>query len=518
MALFVLNFALSFHNVWPTPWITARLEISVEVATLVLVLALYARSGRAISKRLLTVLTLGLLIMAAGRYMEVTAPALYGRPVNIYWDARHLPAVGAMMLETAPLSAVALAATAGVFGLGVIYAAFRWSLGTVAEALCEPKRARVLAVAAALIVGLYLLGYNTSVPTLGWFSIPVSQTYARQAGFLIEALEGPDPVVLPQGSTLASFEPSVLERRDVILTFVESYGATAFDAPKVAAVVEPHRLGLAGAIAASGRHAASAFIDPPTFGGASWLSHASFMTGLDVSENSTYDLLLTQARKTLPKILRAAGYRALALMPGLRGAWPEGSFYGFDAIYGADALDYRGPEFGWWRIPDQYSLARFDALELSHDKRKPVFVFFPTISTHMPFLPTPPYEIDWRSVIGDAPYSGEDLGVDGDETPNLKDWRPAYAGAVAYTYDYWAGFLREKPDADFLLILVGDHQPPASVSGEGVRWDVPVHVITNDGAWIDRLVELGFTRGLVPDPAPIAGMYELGALILGAAE
>ena len=39
LSLFVLNTALSFHNIWPTPWIKLRPELSVEIAALVLLLA-----------------------------------------------------------------------------------------------------------------------------------------------------------------------------------------------------------------------------------------------------------------------------------------------------------------------------------------------------------------------------------------------------------------------------------------------------------------------------------------------
>ena len=44
-------------------------------------------------------LTLLMLALTLGRYAEVTAPALYGRPVNLYWDAQHLPKVAAMLAE-----------------------------------------------------------------------------------------------------------------------------------------------------------------------------------------------------------------------------------------------------------------------------------------------------------------------------------------------------------------------------------------------------------------------------------
>ena len=40
------------------------------------------------------------------------------------------------------------------------------------------------------------------------------------------------------------------------------------------------------------------------------------------------------------------GYRTVALMPGMRQAWPEGAFYHFDQIYGRDLLDTAGLSSG----------------------------------------------------------------------------------------------------------------------------------------------------------------------------
>jgi hypothetical protein len=257
----------------------------------------------------------------------------------------------------------------------------------------------------------------------------------------------------------------------------------------------------------------SAYLEAPTFGGGSWLSHISFMSGLDIHDAPAYDALLTQSRRTLPKIFADAGFRTLALMPGLKNDWPEGSFYGFDAIYGAERLDYAGPDFGWWRIPDQYALARLDELELAVPDRAPAFVFFPTISTHSPFHPTPPYQPDWSAMTSSAPFTTADLGESLTRAFDWSELRRPYAAALAYTYEYWGGYLTAHPDRDFLLVLIGDHQPPANVSGEGARWDVPVHVITRDRALEATLTRAGFVPGLTPAPAPVAGMHELAPLL-----
>ena len=149
----------------------------------------------------------------------------------------------------------------------------------------------------------------------------------------------------------------------------------------------------------------SAYASSPTFGGGSWLAHASFMSGVEVRDAGDYMLLLTQERDTWPKLFKAAGYRAIAVMPGMRSSWPEGAFYGFDAIHDEPALEYRGPEFGWWRIPDQFSLARVAELEARNDSHEPLLTFLPTINTHIPFLPVPPYQADWQRVLEAAAVS-----------------------------------------------------------------------------------------------------------------
>jgi len=38
--------------------------------------------------------------------------------------------------------------------------------------------------------------------------------------------------------------------------------------------------------------------------------------------------------------------------------WLEVSFYDFDHYHDAPSLDYTGPKFGLWWLPDQFSMAR----------------------------------------------------------------------------------------------------------------------------------------------------------------
>jgi len=145
---------------------------------------------------------------------------------------------------------------------------------------------------------------------------------------------------------------SLVRDADVFLIFIESYGAIAFERPDIAARLDAPRAELDAAIRATGRGVASTFVDSPTFGGSSWLAHVSLMSGVEVRDPETNARLLTERRDTMVTGFKRRGFRTVALMPGLRQRWPEGGFYAFDDIYGAARLDYGGPEFGWFAIPD----------------------------------------------------------------------------------------------------------------------------------------------------------------------
>jgi hypothetical protein len=301
-----------------------------------------------------------------------------------------------------------------------------------------------------------------------------------------------------------------------LLVFLESYGAVTYDEPTIARTVAPARDELAHAAAETGRRIVSAYASSPTFGGGSWLAHASFMSGVEVRDSGDYSLLLTQGRETWPKLFRAAGYRTIAVMPGMRSAWPEGAFYGFDQIYDELALEYRGPDFGWWRIPDQFSLARIGELEGRTDSHAPLLAFMPTINTHIPFLPVPPYQADWQRVLEAEPYPPADVESSLSAAPDWEALGGSYADSFVYTFTYLAGYLRNRAGADETLLLIGDHQPAANVAGVGVRWDVPVHVVTERADLAAALVAAGFVEGvaLAPQQRPIATLPELSALLL----
>ena len=505
-ALVALNASLTFVNVWPTLRIRWGNILSVELAVAVLLLAAAGRWQTMLARRVLPV---AWVFLVAGRYAAVTGPGLYGREFNLYWDGPHLGNVAAMLTRVAPWWQIGLVA---VVAVGVVAGAFilaRVAFGRVGAALASPSRRLV----AGALAGVVVVAFGAQPPdeheeSTGMvpFALPVTSAYVRQVRAVVETAG----VKRALGATPPALATS-LQRfgADVLLVFVESYGAVTYERPELASVVTPARDGLAGAARDARREVLSAFVDSPTFGASSWLAHLTLLTGVEVTDQYAYAALMAEPRDTLARSFKRSGYRSVAVMPGMRQAWPEGGFYGFDRIYGEDDLRYLGPAFGWWGIPDQFAMARFDDVELDSPRTRPVFAVFPTSTTHAPFGPVAPYLPDWSRVLRPDAFESEEAKRAIDNPPDLMNLRPSYAQAMAYEFEVFAGYVRQHAGDDQVLILIGDHQPPAAVSGPGASHVVPVHVVTSRPEIVEVLLARGFVRGVTPRQPPIGRMHQL---------
>jgi hypothetical protein len=512
-ALVVLNASLTFVNVWPTPWVKWGAALSLELAVCVLCLALAHRWAPRLVRRVVPALWI---VLVAGRYLAVTAPGLYGREFNVYWDAQHLGSVAAMLAGAAPWWLIAALVTVVAVAIGLLYAVARWAIGQLGAATDQRRSRLVLGALAGVVILLFVAQYLPGgSPIRTAFAEPVTPAYLRQARFAV-AMMGPD-VAAPRLGPSPAFDRDLraLAGVDVLLVFVESYGAITYETPAISAGLAGSRAEFDAAIRESGREVASAYVESPTFGGSSWLAHLSLLSGVEVRDQYAYSALMASKRDTIVTNFARRGYHTVALMPGMRQAWPEGAFYGFDQIYGRDHLAYAGPQFGWWSIPDQYALAWLDALERRHVDREPVFVVFPTSTTHAPFGPVPPYQPAWPRVMTSHAYDPVDVDRAMAVAPDLSNLGPSYVRAMDYEYKALAGYLRSQSD-DLLLVVVGDHQPPAAVSGPDAPWDVPVHVIGRREGVLHRLEQSGFRPGLEPHRPAIGPMYQLTPLLLDA--
>jgi phosphoglycerol transferase MdoB-like AlkP superfamily enzyme len=514
LSLLLLNVSLTFENVWPTPAITWGVALSIELALSVLLLALAPRRARWIWRGLLPA---AWVVLVVGRYIDVTAPGLYGRELNLYWDSQHLGNVAAMLTGSVPWWLITLGAAAIALAVLAGYVLARIAFACLARAMEERSARRALGVLAGALVVLFTFGRVAGADAVAAaFADPVTRAFARQARFAA-GMVAPD-VVAPALAATPALDARLerLAGADVLLVFVESYGAVAFDAPEISMGLEASRGDLASAITGTGRHVVSAYVESPTFGGSSWLAHLSLLSGVEVRDQYAYTALMASGRDTVVKAFTRQGYRTVALMPGMRQSWPEGAFYGYDTIYGSALLAYQGPHFGWWTIPDQYALAKLDALERDRPSRAPLFVVFPTSTTHAPFGPVPPYQPDWSRVLAAEPFEAADVERAMNDEPDFMDLRPHYIRAMAYEYSALAGYLRRHARDDLVMILIGDHQPPAAVAGPDAPWSVPVHVIARDRQVAEALTAQGFRPGLLPLRPSIGSMHALVPLLLEA--
>ena len=512
-AIAVLNASLSFRNLWPTPAFLWSGELSVECAIFLLLMLGAARVFGKPSRAAIRWIAVFWVLLVFGHYADVTAPALYGRDINLYWDVRYMPDVAAMIAHAAPLWLVVGVAAVVCFVLALLYLLFRWAIGRVADASADGwARPAIAVLASAVMVGF--VAYKAgAIDAESTYPTPVTQTYARQLELIAGALSA-SHTLAPSPKMDANL--ALVQGTDVFLVFIESYGSIAYERPEMASTLAGARADLDAVIHATGRQVVSAYVESPTFGGSSWLAHISLMSGVEVREPETNARLMTEKRETIVTTFKRAGHRTVALMPGLRQVWPEGSFYDFDEVYGAARLDYHGPEFGWFAIPDQFTLAKFDALENTGAARSPLFVFFPTISTHFPFIPTPPYQPDWSRMFLEHPYDGPSIVRAYAQQPDWTNFGPGYVNAIAYDYATLAGYLRRHADRDYVMVVLGDHEPAAAVSGVKAPWDVPVHVITSRPEILDRLRGHGFRAGLTPARPSLGKMHTLLPVLLDA--
>jgi hypothetical protein len=296
-----------------------------------------------------------------------------------------------------------------------------------------------------------------------------------------------------------------LRGRDVVFGIVESYGRSALDNPKMVRTVGPALAASEAELRAAGFAARSAYLTSSTYGGGSWLAHATFQSGLWIDKQSRYRQLTAGDRMTLTRAFQRSGWHTVGVEPGNTHAWPEAGFYGFERVYDARNLGYRGPRFGWSRMPDQYTLSVFQRDVYGRPGRGPLMAELSLTSSHTPFAPIPRL-VDWAAV-GDGTVYGPiaAAGRTRDEVwKSTGKVRTEYARAVAYSVQSLTSWAATFGDDNLVLVVFGDHQAAPTVSGQEASHDVPISIIAKDPAVLDRVAGWGWQEGLRPDEdAPV---------------
>jgi hypothetical protein len=302
-----------------------------------------------------------------------------------------------------------------------------------------------------------------------------------------------------------------LQNKDVLMVFVESYGRTLMDKEEYSQHFRPALEQATATLTAAGFEARSAFMGSPTVGGISWLAHGTALSGLWIDSQVRYNTLMMSERPSLVKLFQRAGWRTVGVMPAITMPWPEGSYFGYDQIYTAPELDYRGLPYNFVTMPDQFTLSRFQEWERGVAARTPIMAEIALVSSHAPWTPVPTL-IGWDAVGDGSIFSAEAASGD----PAEVVWQDRdrvlrqYRQTVEYVIDSLVSYTVEFGDDELVLLIIGDHQPMPYVTDNTDNRDVLVHVIARDPAVMQAMDDWRWSHGMLPqDSAPVWRMDAL---------
>lgn len=460
-------------------------EIILVILAATLVRGRYERAGRIV---LTAVFALVLLLKLA----DIGVFSAISRPFNSYLDGKLLLDGWRLLSATVGIiKALLLVATALLGFVGVGWLLY-WSL----SGLFAISRHRLVVPAAAILaLGLTFGGTGALRPNMLYALKSrvdlVHQSIADMAIF--DRTIGADPLADIADSDLLG----ALRGRDVVLIFVESYGEVAIRDPRYAARIAGRLSAIEGELAQAGLGSRSGWLVSPTVGGLSWLAHGTLLSGLWLDSQQRYDRMIGGGRASLNSLFRQAGWRSVAVMPAITMDWPESRYFGYDMVYAAKNLGYRGKPFNWVTMPDQYTLSAFERRERGPGHR-PVMAEIALISSHAPWTPVPTL-LDW-SRIGDGSEFNEQA-VAG-EPPELV-WRDNDRVRAHYiaTIDYalqTVGSYMARHGRNTVFVILGDHQPAPIITGDTASRAVPIHIVADDAMLLDRLDGSHWSRGMRP--------------------
>ncbi|WAJ26173.1 sulfatase-like hydrolase/transferase [Antarcticirhabdus aurantiaca] len=474
----------------PGGGLPSSLPLEWPVAILLLVTA---APSRLLFTALRLLVTVAVALTVFLKLADLGTGLAFSRPFNPLLDASLLVSGWHLLSGTIGRGEALAVVVLALAAWGAATALLFWCFGGFRRLPRGPRR--LVGGLAAAVVALWLVPSGPVKPEATRYLEArldlVAQSVASLARF--EDSLATDPLAGHPPETLFS----ALSGKDVMVLFVESYGRSAVEDPAYAGTTLSRLRAAESYLSAAGIGAVSGWLTSPTLGGQSWLAHGALLSGLWTSDQSLYDRMIASDRASLNALFRDAGWRTIAAMPAITMDWPEAGWFGYDAVFDAHNLGYRGKPFDWVTMPDQFTLAAIRRIvEAEHPR--PVMVEAALISSHAPWTPLPRM-VPWEDVGDGRIFDGQ--AASGEKPEVL--WRDparvraAYGRSIDYAleavFSYAATFGRNT-----VFVILGDHQPAPLITGEGAARDVPVHILSDDPAILRRFAGWNWTPGLVP--------------------
>jgi hypothetical protein len=482
---------------------------SLDVIFLLSAFMLLGSTGRSVSVPARVALVAFFFLVRLFRLGDGLEEAFFSQPFHLYTDLALVPELFRFAFSTLRWWQLTLALPLVALGLwGLALGLYRGL--THVEHYLRVEEHRLLAGAcaaltfvASLVVGhapeynrLYFGGFAaSSLPRLRKEAVFSANVLSERAGFAatIAATE--------KQLAVTPSDLSGLGGRNVFLFVVESYGETVFRRPAFVSSTRTLYDGFETALGKAGFGMATGVLQSSTYGGRSWLAQATLSTGVKTTNQLEYALLLAKQPPAIAKFFERAGYRSVLAQPGTTRPWPKGAFYGFNQRYYSWNFDYRGPSFDWATMPDQFVIDFVHRREVAA-AHGPLFIEYVLVSSHAPWSIQPRLVEDWSTLGDGSLYNQLKPRRYAIEWPKFQNAGDAYIRSIKYDLQLLERYILDNVKDDSLIVVLGDHQPVADVSGHADSRGVPVHVLSRNSELVRPFVARGYQPGMRPGPAP----------------
>lgn len=479
---------------------------SLDAAVLALAVCLYAWSGLSGIAVFAGILAAVGMIILGFQTADAVIPLFFNRPFELFTDITYIPDLYALLRDT--LSGWLF--YPGVFVLAAVLTGVGFGLYTIFRVLHRGFQDSIHRYGFLLLVAVFAMFEllspfrfvaNTAAPRIAeeLMKIVHREDYVReQREVFSRQVQQSKRVIQPLEE---------LDRQDVYLFILESYGYTLYSEPEHYNMIQPELRDFQAQLEQAGFHIASTLLASTAFGGNSWLADAALATGVRIDNEAAYELLLESDVKPIAQFFNEIGYRTIVAMPATTYAWPQGEYYRFAQKYYYKDFDYKGPNLKWAPMTDQYVLDFIYRNEV-RAAVQPLFIQYVMISSHYPFNMIPRFFEDWSDIGDGNIYNRDDSITILPIKPGSQTAGPeGYITIMTYELKLIREYLKTFVAEDALIILVGDHQPYSGITGKNKPWSVPLHLISRRSEFLEPFLARGYSEGLIPrQKLPHAGL------------